>query len=94
MKFPKEINAYCQFCRKHGKHSVKITSKGKARTLAAGNRAHQRSLEGHGGKRAGEKTVKKQGKRQKLTLTCTACKKKHEKVLGGGRTKKKVELRA
>ncbi len=61
--------------------------------MAEGNRAHQRSLEGHGGKRAGEKTVKKQGKRQKLTLTCTVCKKKHEKVLGGGRTKKKVELR-
>ena len=93
MKFPKEIRTYCQFCRKHGVHKVKVASKGKARTLAAGNRAHNRSLMGHGGKRAGEKTVKKQGKRQKLMLECSNCKKKHEKVLRG-RTTKKVELKS
>jgi len=93
MKFPKEINTYCPFCRHHELHKVKVASKGKARTLAVGNRAHNRSLEGHGGKRAGEKTVKKQGKRQKLMLECSKCKKKHEKVLSG-RTNKKVELKS
>jgi uncharacterized protein with PIN domain len=36
--------------------------------------------------------VKKQGKRQKLMLTCPDCKKSVEKVLRG-RTKKKVELK-
>lgn len=93
MKFPKEIRVYCPNCKKHVIHKVKVASKGRARTLAIGNRAHNRSLLGHGGKRAGEKTVKKQGKRQKLMLECTTCKKKQEKVLRG-RTKKKVELKA
>jgi large subunit ribosomal protein L44e len=93
MKFPKEINTYCPFCKSHQLHRVKLASKGRARTLAAGNRAHQRSLKGHGGKRAGEKTVKKQGKRQKIILDCPNCKKKHERVIGG-RTKKKLELKS
>ena len=61
--------------------------------MAAGTRAHERSLEGHGGKRAGEKTVKKQGKRQKLMLECEQCKKKQERVVGS-RTTKKIELKA
>ncbi|MBI2079884.1 50S ribosomal protein L44e [Candidatus Micrarchaeota archaeon] len=92
MKFPKEVRAYCPYCNAHKKHKVKVASKGSARTLAIGNRAHQRSLMGHGGKRAGEKTVKKQGKRQKLMLECTECKKKTEKVVGS-RTVKKIELK-
>lgn len=94
MKFPKEISTYCPSCKKHTGHKAKAASKGRARTMAAGNRAHERSLHGHGGKRAGEKTVKKQGKRQKVMLECTTCKKKHERVLQGGRTKKKVEFKA
>lgn len=91
MKFPKEVNTYCPYCKGHKKHKVKLASKGKARTLAAGNRSHQRSLTGHGGKRAGEKTVKKQGKRQKIMLLCPECKKKHERIVGT-RTKKRLEL--
>jgi ribosomal protein L44E len=50
-------------------------------------------LLGHGGKRAGEKTVKKQGKRQKVLLECPQCKKKQERVIGS-RTTKKLELKA
>ena len=92
MKFPKEINAYCPYCKKHQPHKVRAASKGRARTLAIGNRAHQRQLKGHGSKRAGEKTVKKQGKRQKLVLQCGQCKKKQERVLRG-RTTKKVEFK-
>lgn len=91
MKFPKEVNAYCPYCRKHSRMKVKIAGKGKARSMAIGNRKHERSLLGHGGKRAGEKTVKKQGKRQKLMLTCPTCSKKVPRVLRG-RTKKKVEI--
>ena len=64
---------------------------GRDARLAIGNRKHERSLLGHGGKRAGEKTVKKQGKRQKLMLTCPECSKKTPRVLRG-RTKKKVEI--
>jgi large subunit ribosomal protein L44e len=93
MIYPKEVNAYCPSCRKHTLHKVRLASKGKARSLAVGNRKHERKLMGHGGKRAGEKSVKKQGKRQKVVLECDSCKKKQERVLGS-RTKKKLELKA
>jgi large subunit ribosomal protein L44e len=92
MKFPKETRTYCPYCKSHQVHKARIASKGRARTLAAGNRAHARSLLGHGGKVAGEKTVKKQGKRQVLVLECVTCKKKTQRVLSA-RTKKKVELK-
>ena len=93
MKFPKEINAFCQKCNAHGPHKVRVESKGRARTLAVGNRGHERSLLGHGGKVAGEKTVKKQGKRQKIVLECQKCKKKQERIIGS-RTTKKIELKS
>lgn len=93
MKFPKEINTYCPYCKAHRKHKVKLASKGRARSMAEGTLSHDRKLEGHGGKRAGEKSVKKQGKRQKIMLTCGECKKKHERIIAG-RTTKKLELRA
>lgn len=85
------MNTYCPFCKHHTSHNVKLASKGRARSMAVGNRKHERKLLGHGGKRAGEKTVKKQGKRQKVTLECSQCKKKHERVVGT-RTKKKLEV--
>lgn len=91
MKYPKESNTYCPTCKKHTKHKVKLASKGAARPMAIGTRKHERSLRGHGGKRAGEKTVKKQGKRQKIMMECTICKKKHERVIGA-RTRKKLEV--
>jgi ribosomal protein L44E len=86
MKHPKEIRTYCPTCNSHQQFKVRLASKGRARTMAIGNRKHERSLLGHGGKVAGEKTVKKQGKRQKI-------KKKQERVVGG-RTKKKLEIKA
>lgn len=93
MKFPKEVNSYCPFCKGHKPHKAKLASKGKPRSMAKGNRAHNRSLMGHGGKRAGEKTVKKQGKKQKIVLTCPDCKKKHERVVGG-RTTRRIEFKS
>lgn len=91
MKYPKESRTYCPHCKKHTDHKVKLVSKGSARSMAIGTRKHERSLMGHGGKRAGEKTVKKQGKRQKIVMECTVCKKKHERVIGT-RTRKKLEM--
>jgi len=91
VKFPKELRTYCPICKKHTVQQVRIASKGKARPMAFGNRKHARKLMGHGGKRKGEKTVKKQGKRQKIMLTCPVCKKKQERVIGT-RTKKKIEI--
>lgn len=93
MKFPKEIKAYCPHCNSHQTHKVKAASKGRPRTLAKGNLSHERSLTGHGSKRAGKVAVKKQGKRQKVALTCNSCKKKQERVIGG-RTTKKLELKS
>lgn len=93
MKFPKELNTYCPYCKAHQVHKVKSVSKGRASSLSAGNRRHVRRLKGHGSKRKGEKSVKKQGKRQKVILTCPKCNKKQERVIGG-RTTKKLELKA
>lgn len=93
MKYPKEVRTFCPTCNSHQTFKVRLASKGRASSMAVGNRKHERSLHGHGGKRAGEKTVKKQGKRQKAMLECQKCKKKQERVLGG-RTKKKLEIKA
>lgn len=92
MKMPNEIRTYCPYCKVHTKHKVKLMSKGKRRSLAVGERKHKRKLYGHGGKRAGVKSVKKQGKRQTITLTCEKCKKKHNRTMGT-RTKKKLEIK-
>jgi large subunit ribosomal protein L44e len=93
MKFPKELNTYCPYCKAHTVHKVKAASKGRARSLSAGNRRHLRRLQGHGSKRKGEKTVKKQGKRQKVVLACPKCNKKHERVIAS-RTTKKLEFKS
>ncbi len=93
MKFPKEINTFCPKCNGHRMHKVKLYSKGKSRSMAKGNRSHERSLYGHGSKRAGKKAVKKQGKRQKVILTCKECNKKQERVIGT-RTTKKLDVKA
>ena len=73
-------------------HKVKLASKGRARTLAKGTRSHERALVGHGSKRAGKKSVKKQGKRQKVLLQCSKCSKKQDRTIGA-RTTKKLELK-
>jgi len=93
MKFPKEMNAYCPKCKAHSVQKVKAASKGRASSLSAGNVRHERRLSGHGSKRKGEKSVKKQGKRNKVVLTCPKCNKKTERVIGG-RTTKKLEFKS
>lgn len=92
MKVPKEMRTYCPSCKKHTMHKVKNPRKGKARGLAWGTLRHERRTKGYVGKVKGQATVRKQGKRQKIMLECKECKKSHERVLGGGRTKKKVEI--
>ncbi|MFA5105598.1 MAG: 50S ribosomal protein L44e [Candidatus Micrarchaeia archaeon] len=91
MEFPKTIRAYNPKLKKHTVHKVKLVSKGRSRSMAIGNRKHERSLVGHGGKRAGEKTVKKQGKRQTIILECTESGYKQFRTIGT-RTKKKLEF--
>lgn len=92
MKVPKEIKTYCPGCRKHTLNKVGNPKKGKARGLAWGTLRHERRTRGYVGKVKGQANVRKQGKRQKLILECTVCKKKQERLLGGGKTKKKAEI--
>lgn len=92
MEMPKRIRTYCPSCNTHTEHAVSLMSKGKARALAYGNRRQERKLRGHGGKRAGKKPVKKQGKRQVVVLKCSVCKKKHQRVVTD-RTVKRLELK-
>jgi large subunit ribosomal protein L44e len=92
VKIPKEIKTYCPKCKTSTTHKVKNPSKGKARGLAWGTLRHERRTRGYVGKVKGQATVRKQGKRQKIVLECTKCKKSHERVMGGGRTKKKIEI--
>ena len=93
MKFPNQLNTYCPVCRKHTVHKVKLYAKGSARSMAWGQIKHARKLVGYKGKVAGEKTVKKQGKRQKIILECPVCKKKHQRTIAV-RTRKKLEITA
>ena len=92
MKYPSQVNTYCPNCRKKTLHKVKLYSKGRARTTAWGQLKHERKLKGYVGKVAGEKSVKKQGKRNKIVLECSACKKKQERTVGT-RTRKKLEIK-
>ncbi|MCX8154231.1 MAG: 50S ribosomal protein L44e [Candidatus Micrarchaeota archaeon] len=93
MKVPNVISTYCPYCRKHTEHKVSTYSPGKRRSLAFGNVKFENKLRGHGGKRAGKKSVKKQGKRQVVVLTCTECNKKQMRVYVKSRTKKKIEVK-
>jgi len=92
VKYHTEVVAYCPLCRAHTKQKVRVASKGRARELAWGNRQHARKITGYTGKVAGEKPVRKQGKRQKLVLECPACKKKTERIVGT-RTREKIEVK-
>ena len=91
MNYPKEVRTYCPKCKKHTAHKVKLASKGRARSMAWGTIKHNRKLNGYGGKVAGEKVVRKQGKRQVVMLECKECKGKHPRTIGS-RTKKKLEI--
>jgi len=93
MKIPKEIMAYCPYCRKHTTHTVKLYSKKPERWLNIGRRRHERAIRGHVGSVEPKPHTKKLGKKQKVILTCTVCNKSVERVLGGGRTKKKLEIK-
>jgi large subunit ribosomal protein L44e len=92
MKIPKEISTYCPKCKKHTKFKVlKIIKKGKASPFSFGERHHKRELKGIHGKVHGIKAVVKRGKKQKVLLECTECKKKIEKIIGS-RTAKALEI--
>ncbi|VVB75974.1 50S ribosomal protein L44e [uncultured archaeon] len=83
MKFPKEKKIYCKKCKKHTKHKMKEFKSGAKRTLAAGNRRHERNVNhGYLGKYKYVVLVKKQNKRPTFVAECVDCKKKIPYSLG------------
>lgn len=93
MKIDKEINTYCPYCNQHTMHIVRIAQKGAQRGLGKATRRHNRAIKGYVGSVELKIHPKKLGKRQKVTLECSKCKKKVERVFGG-RTKKRIEVKA
>lgn len=91
MEISKEIKTYCPKCNKHTIHTVKVPSKGPARSLSVGTRRYERALRGYVGKVKGGKTVKVLGKRQAVLLQCNECRYSITRTLGG-RTRKKIEI--
>lgn len=92
MKISKEINTYCPTCKTHTLHNVKNISKGKQRGLSKATRRHNRAIKGYVGSVEPKIHPKKLGKKQKVLIECTKCKKSTEKVFGK-RTKKKIEIK-
>jgi large subunit ribosomal protein L44e len=92
MKIEKELNLYCKFCGKHTKQTVKPYNKKPQSGLSLGTRRHNRAIKGYVGSVEPKIHPKKLGKRQKVMIQCTVCKKTSEKVIGR-RTKKKIEIK-
>lgn len=92
MKISKEMNLYCRFCIKHTKHTLKPYTKKAQSGLSLGTRRHNRAIRGYVGSVEPKIHPKKLGKRQKVMIQCSICKKTAEKVIGR-RTKKKIEIK-
>ncbi len=74
MKAPKTLITYCPKCKKHTEHLVTLYKKGKDRSLASGNRRHERERHGYGGQKFPEqKKFAKTTKKQMLKLRCKVC---------------------
>lgn len=92
MKIDKELNMYCKFCGKHTKQLVKPYNKKPQSGLSLGTRRHNRAIKGYVGSVEPKIHPKKLGKRQKVMVQCSVCKKTTERVFGR-RTKKKIEIK-
>lgn len=92
MKINKEIMSYCRFCNKHTRHTLKNYNKKATSGLSVGTRRHNRAIKGYVGSVEPKIHPKKLGKRQKVILECSVCKKSSERIFGR-RTKKKIEMK-
>ncbi len=91
MKFPKEVNIYCNYCKKHTLHTVELSKKRPRRTLAVGQRRFLRKLKGYGSfPKENPKGREKSTKKVDLRFKCKECGKSHTK--GKGFRVKKFEL--
>jgi ribosomal protein L44E len=92
MKIEKEISTYCSNCNKHTMQKVRLYAKKPQRGMSIATRRHNRAIRGYVGSVEPKIHPKKLGKRQKVMLECTVCKKTREMVIGQ-RTKKKLEIK-
>ena len=91
MKFPKELNIYCPYCKKHTKHTAELAKKKTRRTMAQGQRRFLRKMLGYGSfPKENPKGREKPTKRVDLRFKCSVCGKKH--MHGRGFRAKKLEL--
>lgn len=91
MKFPKQLNIYCQFCKKHTMHTAELAKKKPRRTMAQGQRRFLRKMLGYGSfPKENPKGREKPTKKIDLRFKCSVCGKKHMK--GAGFRVKKFEL--
>lgn len=86
MKFPKEVSAYCPYCRRHTTHIVELAKKRPRRKMAQGQRRFLRKLKGYGSFPKEKPEHEKATKRMDIRLKCKECGKKHSKR--GWRAKK------
>jgi ribosomal protein L44E len=92
MKIADILNVYCKKCNKYTPHKIKLYKKGQASPFARGQARYERHMKGYVGKVKGKKSVKKQGKHQRITLECNVCHRKEERVVGT-RTTKILEIK-
>lgn len=102
MKFPKQLNRFCPYCKKHTLHNVSQTKKKAASSLSYGSKIRARKrgrARGMGNLGRYSKpavtqfkmTGKKQTKKTDLRYECTVCKKMH--VQREGFRAKKLEFK-
>jgi len=93
MKFPKNTNRFCPYCRKHTQHRITLNKKKNPRSMTYGSklRARKRGLARGIGNRGRyskpaitkfKMTGKKSSKKVDLRYECKDCKKQHMKSKG------------
>lgn len=76
VKIPKEMNTFCQSCKKHTPHSVSLYKKGKERASSWGARRQAGRKRGYGGQKFPELIrTAKTTKKATLKLKCKECNK-------------------
>ena len=92
MKIPKEVKLYCEKCKTHKKHVLKLFKAGQKKTMGQHTRKHEaKHVAGYGGKARHVMPRKKQGKRPTFLGTCEECSRKTYFVIRR-RLKKQPEL--
>lgn len=90
MKYPKKMNRYCPYCRKHSEHTVKLVKnrgRSKAHPMSQSVKRFARKMKGYGSfPRPNPKGEGKSTKKVDLRFKCKLCNKSHCKV--GFRVKK------